>query len=692
MILINVALGASGSAVSCNGLNCGFCSFLETLSGTYNIILALAFVFAVLIAVIAGFSYVFSFGSRSFQKKSKSILLGTLIGFAFVILGWVVIHGFFSVLNYKNQGSWWQFKCEKEFQNTPPTEDKTATIQYNNQNGNKITTYLTLGQYLESTDKTAQISGLLAASLFMDQLQNLKEGEYLTFSAPGVQSFSNGNKEVYAPLLTVTKQNGLIKVEDIGGTLDKYLASSLEEISKTNPSLSNTISNYLSGTTNTGDQGIGSTTSDLSNVLLTDLKGNTINTASSAFNNDDMVGLLTEMVKEDTLKKAKTNYNSDISSLIENSLSNTNNPEVTKQLIGDILNKGVLEDGNSLLVQRNSSLPSASDLSQLISKSSLTTQNGSTSSNSNSNNSSSNTNKNTNTNSSNLNTNQNNTNQKPAPLDINNPPEGSQSDKISDMIDTTDRKPPPDSLDKDDWLPGDGTKEAVKKALRRIEKRDPLRYKMIFKMVDHIGDVPGGGLCKGCGDIYVDRKAKIYDISHILVHEATHSGHACTVGWEGFSMAQIEAIAVANQMGSLKRESVSKDDTDPAKNKDKYDDMKQMREFPGQSKEITYKSIPVRGFLCRYLDKVSPAGDLGSWVLQHPRDYAVITHGYANVGPYVYGDPEAGITLNLAQSEETVIETIIKKTNDPKYKCESSPPKDLPPVKECEGAPEIQID
>ena len=141
-------------------------------------------------------------------------------------------------------------------------------------------------------------------------------------------------------------------------------------------------------------------------------------------------------------------------------------------------------------------------------------------------------------------------------------------------------------------------------------------------------------MCTGCGDIYVERKAKIYDIAHILIHEATHSAHDCTVGWGGFEMSQIEAIACANQMGSLQREKGAKD----------------MKEFPKQSKEVTYKSIEVRGFLCRYLDKVSPKGDLGSWVLQHPRDYAVITHKYHNTGPYVYGDPEAGITLNIADT------------------------------------------
>lgn len=672
MFFIKSVLAAEKEILTCGGLDCSFCSLLESISNFYNLILAIAFAASIFFLSVAGIFYILNLGIKSAQVKAKRIFLSVLLGFGGILLGWIVIHTFLVLISYKNTDSFGSFKCDRDLQASESSLEQKDQ-KYNYAVNHKIFAYLSLGQYLESGDKMAKISGPLAASLFLQQLNEIKEGETLRFLAPAQETYLDEKSDVFAPLLTVQKENGKIKIKEVGEVLNNYLGDSLKKYSQnTNYGESNAYLNKI----------LENSSNELESLFLKDSDGNLIGQTAFTDTKSQLMDALIEMVKEDTLKKARQLSDPRITDLVEEYIKNLDNPTKTSQILGEVLNKGVLEAGSDLIVERNDQLQSSEELNKVVRKEDLNIEEDTKESN-NKTNSNSNANKEI----ASENQNQNKT-VYPKVQDINNPPENSQSDKIDDLIDKTDRKPPPDSLDADDWLPGDGTKEAIKKALRRIEKRDPLRYKMVFQFVTHIGDVPGGGLCTGCGDIYVDRKAKIYDISHILIHEVTHSAHDCTVGWGGFQMSQIEAIACANQMGSVKREKVTDEDVKSAKKEDKTDDVKQMSEFPRQGKEITYKNIPVRGFLCRYLTKVNPKGDLGSWVLKQPRDYAVITHKYHNTGEYIYGDPEEGVTLNLAKTEEEVVKTVMTS----KDKCKSSPPPDLPPVEDCKGAPEIIID
>jgi len=237
-----------------------------------------------------------------------------------------------------------------------------------------------------------------------------------------------------------------------------------------------------------------------------------------------------------------------------------------------------------------------------------------------------------------------------------------------------------------------GNPEGIKAALKRIEQKDPLRYEMIFRFVSFIKPTGfPGGYCAGCGRVWANHGFPLKMLDQIIVHEATHSAHACTVGW-GIGVGSGEWIAVANEIGSLY-----------GRNKGPKD----MTEFQGQSKQISYRGTEVRGYLARYMKKVNPKGDMGPGNMDNGIQYAfryIPKRTWGNTkGPYHYGDPDKDPKvrlLGLVQQEEDVIDTIIKTIQEcrkpenkgkGKCKCKSSPPPDLPPVEACKGAPVIQL-
>ncbi|MBM3256274.1 MAG: hypothetical protein FJZ04_02295 [Candidatus Moranbacteria bacterium] len=222
---------------------------------------------------------------------------------------------------------------------------------------------------------------------------------------------------------------------------------------------------------------------------------------------------------------------------------------------------------------------------------------------------------------------------------------------------------------------GNGSPEAIKKALKRIHERDPLRYEMIFRFVKYIGpDAMGySGICSGCGVIDINHYDPLKVMDTVIIHEATHSADACVNGWGPSSRA--ERVAVANQIGSMCR----------------GEDHKDMREFPRQKEGFTYKGKEVRGYIARWVnisnqEGVNPKGDLGTAAFSWWVRYANI-YGDRTVGPYHYGDHTSGIILGLKEDEEKGLRNIMESNR----KCLSKPTLDLPPVEACKDAKEIQI-
>lgn len=211
---------------------------------------------------------------------------------------------------------------------------------------------------------------------------------------------------------------------------------------------------------------------------------------------------------------------------------------------------------------------------------------------------------------------------------------------------------------------GDGSPEAIKKALKRIEEKDPLRYEMIMRFTNKIERTSfPGGLCYGCGYFQVNASLPIGVLDQVIMHEATHSAHACVDGGWG-SISKTERVAVANECGSLCRE----------ENPD-------MSEFPKQKEGVTYKGKEVRGYAARYQTKVAPQGNLGTNAFRSNIAYA-FSYGDRTEGPYKYGDCESKIIIGMKENEED----IIKRAVTSKRNCLSKPTSDLPKVSACENA------
>lgn len=220
--------------------------------------------------------------------------------------------------------------------------------------------------------------------------------------------------------------------------------------------------------------------------------------------------------------------------------------------------------------------------------------------------------------------------------------------------------------------------EGVKAALRRIHEKDPLRYEMIFRYVSKIAPTSfSGGLCYGCGYIEVNYGLPLKMLDQVIVHEASHSGHFCRGMSE--STAEVERIAVGNEIGSLER----------LKTDDKGREIKYpMDEFQRQSQEINYKNILVRGYLSRFMQDVDPKGDLIPADYHWAINYA-LSYGDNTKGPNHYGYPEKGYLLGLKDKEENKIKSIMSMEDFP---CKTKPPSDLPEVPACKNArDELQL-
>ena len=213
--------------------------------------------------------------------------------------------------------------------------------------------------------------------------------------------------------------------------------------------------------------------------------------------------------------------------------------------------------------------------------------------------------------------------------------------------------------------------EGVKAALKRIHDTDPLRYEMIFRYVSTIAPTSfSGGLCYGCGYVEVNYGLPLKMLDQVIVHESTHSGHFCRGMSE--TTAEVERIAVGNEIGSLER----------SKKDDKGRDINDMQEFPKQSKEITYESVPVRGYLSRFMPEDSPKGDLIAEDYHWAISYA-LSYGDNTKGPNHYGWPKKGYLLGLKDKEENKVKSIMNMDN---FNCKSKPPSDLPEVPACKNA------
>lgn len=656
MRLIEIVKAADG-VVGCTGSDCTVCGVLSTVSQTINFLMGVSAAAAALVLVLAGLAYIFTTGRKRLLEKAKVFARNGIIGFLLILVSWLVIRTLFFVSGYQDAAGWWRFSCETE----------VTAIDYQTDSLKSLKAYPDVAAFLASGEEKARISEPTPLNIFMTQVGNLKTGEELIFYLPAKNN--KDNSDVQIPFLAGYKSsNGQLSIDP---QTTQLLEKLVESVSSGKISLLGKDSSILSAKSSAD------LTSRLISMLWNSVIGNlsessglsssVIDQLKSAASLDDKIAAVQRALPSFQRNDGSANVGRMINDIVEQSL------EIGRLVVerGDSGDRSSVTDSGDR--STGSTLPTSED------KAEKTKDSGSAEGTEDKwSSSTSSTPKPTN----------NVTNIPPGPQppvspdkwepsrDPKKPDPGQLGDDFGDMDKDRDKKKP-DELSQDDWNPGDGSPEAIKKALRRINKRDYLRYEMMFRYVQHIGDAPGGGQCNGCGDIYVDHRARILDIAHIAVHEGTHAGHACTVGWGGFSEGEIEAIACANQQGSLYR--------------GKTPDMK---EFPRARESINYKGKEVRGHLARYWTGVNPKGDLNDQILgglfKAMTDYP-ISKGWSNQGEYPYGWGE-GYHLRINQRLEDVVKTVMTKEGPINCEWGSCPTSDLPKLSvKCDCKP-IQID
>lgn len=668
MFVLKIARAAEETVVSCSGSDCTVCGALSTVSRVINFLMGISAVAAVLILVLAGIAYIFTTGRKRFLEKAKVFARKGVIGFGLILVSWLVIRTLFFVSGYQGINNWWSLSCETGGETV--SSHQTDLL-------NDLKTYPDIAVFLASADKKARIAEPVPLSSLMAQLDKLMIGEELTLYLPAVKVKNNTGIQV--PFLAGYKSS------QGEFTIDPETTKLLERM------LEKVVSGEVSFLGKGGSTLSLQTSENLTNSLISMVWESVIKSLqTNNFISSSTLEQLSSAAGGDVTQKISA-LSGALREFQQSNLDSFGKESKTSQMITDLVN-GSLDRVDELVVARSStadrsagSTSSDGDRGQTVASKGSEKKKEPESQSS----QEKRVDKFTDSGQATPITDQvNPTNIPPGPMtpvskdnwgkskDPKKPDPGQIGDDFGDMDKDRDKKKP-DELSADDWNPGDGSPEAIKKALRRINKRDYLRYEMMFRYVKHIGDAPGGGMCTGCGDIMVDHRARILDIAHIAVHEGTHSGHACTVGWGGFSEGELEAIACANQQGSLYR------GKDP-----------DMKEFPRARESINYKGKEVRGHLARYWTGVNPKGDLNDEILgglfKAMTDYP-ISKGWSNQGEYPYGWGE-GYHLRINKRLEDVVKTVMTKEGPIDCKWGSCPTSDLPKLSVKCDCEQIKID
>lgn len=100
--------------VSCNGLDCTWCSMVQMVQNLINFAIFLGTMCAALLFMWAGFLYITNGGSSENISKAKRIFKAIIVGFVAILAGWLVVDTLMKAL-VGGQGSqfgpWNDFRC-----------------------------------------------------------------------------------------------------------------------------------------------------------------------------------------------------------------------------------------------------------------------------------------------------------------------------------------------------------------------------------------------------------------------------------------------------------------------------------------------------------------------------------------------------------------------------------------------------
>ena len=201
MNIIKIVNAAESGLVTCSGGDCTVCGIIETVSKIYNFLTGLSFAVAVLFLALAGLVFIFGTGVRkSYFLKAKVFAKNAIIGFVFVLVGWLAIHAVLFSTGYKNAGNWWQFQCATE----TSTSFQSGSIK-------SFSPYANIADFIASGNSKGVIQGPVSEAAFQNQISQLKEGETLTFYLPAKDN-STG-REIMVPFLAGYKSGGGMKMD-----------------------------------------------------------------------------------------------------------------------------------------------------------------------------------------------------------------------------------------------------------------------------------------------------------------------------------------------------------------------------------------------------------------------------------------------------------------------------------------------
>ncbi len=112
----NIAGADNGSIVTCGGVDCDVCKFLEMISNTFNYLLGISFAVAAVFLIVGGFVYIGSRGNDNWMFQAKRAITWSLTGFGFVLLAWLAIQTTFRVIGVTDASILSKFQCKSDFE------------------------------------------------------------------------------------------------------------------------------------------------------------------------------------------------------------------------------------------------------------------------------------------------------------------------------------------------------------------------------------------------------------------------------------------------------------------------------------------------------------------------------------------------------------------------------------------------
>lgn len=95
--------------------DCTLCHLFLLLKNVFDLMLSLLIVTAILFITVGGVVYIVSMGNTSLAGVAKNIITKTLIGFALMLAGWLLVFTlltFLSAGDMIGKGSWFNFTCD----------------------------------------------------------------------------------------------------------------------------------------------------------------------------------------------------------------------------------------------------------------------------------------------------------------------------------------------------------------------------------------------------------------------------------------------------------------------------------------------------------------------------------------------------------------------------------------------------